>query len=173
MCTSSFARAQRVSRFVAVLFATLSVGCISETEMEPAEFDCPSEADWPIVSQVLERKCGTIDCHGDRARSFRLFGRNGSRLDDGDVVGSTDGTSTAELRENRASACGLEPEQMHAVVQGDEELETLTLIRKPRLIEAHKGGRVWVEDSPGFVCLSSWIDGSLDRAACEAELAIP
>ncbi|NUP11136.1 MAG: hypothetical protein HOW73_34255, partial [Polyangiaceae bacterium] len=48
-----------------------------------------------------------------------------------------------------------------------------TLVRKPRLIEAHKGGLVWNEDSPGFVCLTTWIEGDVDEEACEAELEIP
>ncbi|MFO0546759.1 MAG: hypothetical protein U0271_00160 [Polyangiaceae bacterium] len=153
--------------------AALSVGCVTESDYTPLAFDCPTETDWPIVSQTLERRCGTLDCHGDPGRPFRLYGRNGARLDPNDVVGGTDGTSTAELRENRASACGLEPEKMAAVVNDGEDIETLTLVRKPRLIEAHKGGLVWQADSPGFVCLSSWLAGDVDRAACEAEIAEP
>lgn len=172
----------RVRRSLAVALLGLggggaAVSCLSETERGPAQFECPPgpgpETNWPIVSQVLEQKCGTLDCHGDRSRPFRVLGRNGARLDENDVVGSTDGTSPAEFRENRASACGLEPERMAAVVEGDADLDTLTLCRKPRLIEAHKGGRVWLDDSPGYICLSSWIDGSVDQAACEAELLLP
>jgi hypothetical protein len=151
--------------------------CISESERGPAQFDCPPgpdpESGWPIVSQVLEQKCGTLDCHGDRSRPLRFMGRNGARLNPNTVVGSTDGTSVAELRENRASACGLEPEQMGAVMAGEAELDSLTLCRKPLLIEAHKGGRVWLEDSPGYICLTSWIAGDVDEAACEAELLLP
>lgn len=154
----------------------LAAGCLSESDQAPATFECPPDAGWPKVSQVLERKCGTLDCHGDRGRPFRLYGRNGARLSDGDVVGETDGTSDAELEHNRLSACALEPEQMNAVRTEDAELETLTLLRKPLLLEAHKGGRVWLEDSPGYICLTSWITSgstAVDGAACEAELSIP
>lgn len=151
--------------------------CLSESERGPAQFDCPpgpdAETNWPVVSKVLEQKCGTLDCHGDRSRPFRVMGRNGARLDINDIVGSTDGTSVAELRENHASACALEPEQMGAVLAGDADLDSLTLCRKPRLIESHKGGRVWLDDSPGYICLTSWIEGSVDEAACEAELLLP
>lgn len=169
--SSAFASAALVTFLGAV------ASCLSESERGPAAFDCPPGPDpatgWPIVSQVLEQKCGTLDCHGDRSRPFRVMGRNGARLDTNDVVGSTDGTSPAELRENRASACGLEPEQMGAVLAGEAELDSLTLCRKPRLIESHKGGRVWLDDSPGYICLTSWIDGAVDHAACEAELLLP
>ncbi len=157
-----------------VALVGLTGTCLSA---DPAEFACPPgpapESNFPIVSRVLEQKCGTLDCHGDRSRPFRLLGRNGARLDKGDVVGSTDGTSPAEFRENHASACGLEPELMAAVVAGDAEQESLTLVRKPRLIEAHKGGRVWRDDSPGYLCLTSWINGAVDQDACEAELLLP
>ena len=53
----------------------------------------------------------------------------------------------------------------------DAELDTLTVVRKPLLLEAHKGGRVWLEDSPGIVCLSTWVEGDVDEAACEAQPA--
>ncbi|MBK6517346.1 MAG: hypothetical protein IPM79_11035 [Polyangiaceae bacterium] len=157
----------------ATLAALLAVGCVTEEDKATVEFACPSDANWPVVSQSLERTCGTLDCHGDRGRPFRLFGRSGARLDDGDVVGETDGTSPAELRENLASACGLEPEQMAAVVAGEEDPQALTLVRKPLLIEAHKGGRVWLEDSPGYLCLLSWIEGSVDLVACNTDLETP
>ncbi len=160
---------------LASAFVTLAAlaSCLSEGDRSAVEFACPSEEEFPIVSQVLEQKCGTLDCHGDRSRPFRLFGRNGARLSESDVVGATDGTSPAEMAENRASACGLEPEKMSSVVAGETSLDELSLTRKPRLIEAHKGGRVWTDDAPGYVCLASWIDGELDLAACEAELVIP
>lgn len=148
-------------------------GCL-ETNEDPT-FSCPSDAaeEWPVVSQVMERKCGTLDCHGARERPLRFYGRNGARLSDNQVVGEDDSTTTAELAENRASVCGLEPEKMHAVVEDGEPIDTLTVVRKARLLEAHKGGRVWQEDSPGFVCLKAWLEGSFDRGACEAELRIP
>lgn len=149
-------------------------GCITQADEEPLAFACPPGAQWPMVSQVLERKCGTLDCHGDRSRPFRLYGRNGARLSESMVVGDTDATSPPELAANRASACGLEPEHMAAVIAGEEQAtESLTLLRKPLLIEAHKGGRVWTEESPGYLCLSSWIDGATDGAACDEELRIP
>src|SRR5262245_24384547 len=98
----------------ALVLMTAQAACVTESDSGPQEFSCPTETDWPIVSQTLERRCGTLDCHGDPSRYFRLWGRNGARLSDSDVVGSTDGTSAAELSENRLSACGLEPELMDA-----------------------------------------------------------
>jgi hypothetical protein len=147
-----------------------AAACVSESDRAPAESTCPSETDWPMVSQVLEHGCGTLDCHGAPSRPLRLFGRNGIRMDSSSIVG-VDATTEAELAQNRDSVCGLEPELMTAVMAGDAGLGELTVIRKPRLIEAHKGGRVWVkDDAPGYVCFSSWIAGDVDVDACETDL---
>jgi hypothetical protein len=155
--------------FVGVSALALA-GCIEEQ----AQVDnaCPSEQDWPIVSQMLERRCGTLDCHGDASRPLLLHGRNGKRLSSSGQVGES-GTSAAEYAANRLSVCGVEPEKMSDVVAGEEDLLTLTVIRKPILDEAHKGGRVFLQTSPGFLCFSSWIEGSVDVDSCEAELALP
>jgi hypothetical protein len=155
--------------FIAVSALSL-VGCIEEQ----AQVDnaCPSEDDWPIVSQVLERRCGTLDCHGDASRPLLLHGRNGKRLSPSGQVGES-GTSPAEYAANRLSVCGIEPEKMTAVVAGEEDLRTLTVVRKPILDEAHKGGRVFLETSAGYLCFASWIEGDVDVDSCEAELALP
>jgi hypothetical protein len=87
--------------------------------------------------------------------------------------GGEDETTDEELAQNRLSMCGLEPEQMDAVVDGAADVDTLTLVRKARLVEAHKGGRVMAEGSAGDRCLVSWIEGATDSAACVDELAIP
>jgi len=158
-------------------------GCLAEDQLGATAIDCPSADAFPIVSQVLERRCGTLDCHGDGARNFRVYGRTGLRRPEtaetyaGDFAqyktGGTEPTSPAEQAENRLSACGVEPELMAAVVDGGEEPGVLTLVRKPRLVEAHKGGLVFAEDSQGDKCLVSWIQGSVDALACSAELKRP
>lgn len=171
-------RGSRASRavFAALLVPVVGLAvasCISSEEEGAGDFACPSDTEFPQVSQVVERRCGTLDCHGDPGRPLRIYGRNGPRLDANTVVGGDVGTTEAELAANRLSICGLEPERMDAVVAGEEDLLTLSVIRKPLLDEAHKGGRVFLQTSPGFVCFSSWIEGDVDLAACEEELAKP
>jgi hypothetical protein len=164
---------------VVTAFTLLAAGCVSSDDAAPAAFDCPDSADFPLVSQVVERRCGTLDCHGDPSRPLRIYGRSGLRLDfqdpgnNPDVTGSETPTNALELEQNRASLCGLEPEKMAAVVSGDAPPETLTIVRKPRLTEAHKGGRVFVVDQPGDRCLLSWLEGDVDTDACVEELQIP
>ncbi|MFO0611715.1 MAG: hypothetical protein U0414_03940 [Polyangiaceae bacterium] len=151
--------------------------CVTADEYAITKNNCPSDTDFPIVSQVFERRCGTLDCHGQTQRPFRVYGRLGLRKEEGlgggDVSGGTVETTEGELLANRASACGLEPERMANVVAGTLPVTDLTLVRKPRLLEAHKGGRVTPKDSDGYRCITSWIEGAVDHAACVAELQKP
>jgi hypothetical protein len=118
-----------------------------------------------------------MDCHGDPGRPLRLYGRSGLRLRQPDGTGAPSGsqigTTPVEIEENRFSACGLEPEQMDAVVTGQEPPESLLLLRKPRLVEAHKGGQQLVEGSNADNCVLSWLRGSVDETACDAALLEP
>ena len=155
------------------LMAILFASCISEEDEGSSDLACPSDDQWPQVSQVVEKRCGTLDCHGDPSRPLRVYGRNGPRLDPNLIVGGDAGTTTDELAANRLSVCGLEPERMDAVIAGEEDLLTLSVVRKPILDEAHKGGRVFLQTSPGYICFASWIEGEADLAACEEELAKP
>ncbi len=169
--------------------ALVAPGCLSDEELGRAAIDCPSENGFRVVSQVLERRCGTLDCHGDGSRPFRVYGRTGLRRPETEAsyaelypggadftqyrTGGTEPTSDREVADNRLSACGVEPELMAEVVAGDGELESLTIVRKPRLTESHKGGFVWKEGGQGDKCLTSWIHGSVDALSCTGEIKRP
>ncbi len=75
-------------------------------------------------------------------------------------------TTEAELLDNARSICGLEPEKLKkfrermAVGDGDPKEvagELLTIVRKARLQERHKGGRIWNEGEPGDQCIINWL----------------
>jgi len=202
-----------------------SPACLATEELGTTDFSCPSPDGFRVVSQVLERRCGTMDCHGDESRTFRIYGRTGMRLPrteaeylaerqstsagtsvasvsssdasassggggdqtsstgsgeggasifDEYVTGGTEATSNAEVEANRLSACGVEPDLISEVVNTEADPGTLTLVRKPRLTEAHKGGLIWKADSlQGDKCLTTWISGLVDVAACNGELKRP
>ena len=155
----------------------LSAGCLGESDTAPLGYACPSGDNFPIVSQVLERRCGTLDCHGDPSRPLRIYGRSGLRLrqpdGNGPPSGTEIGTTPLEIDENRFSACGLEPEVMDAVVSGQADPEVLLLLKKPRLVEAHKGGQVLTVGSTADTCIVSWLRGTVDSLSCEAALLQP
>lgn len=129
------------------------------------------------VSAVVERRCGTLDCHGTLARPLRIYGQYGLRKpgggDAGDYPGGLTPTTTAELVDNYQSMAGLEPELFNLVVSGKDQPETLTLVRKPRLLEKHKGGLVWNKGDTGDKCVIDWLTGIKDTTPCATELMHP
>ncbi len=145
---------------------------------------CPPEEDFKKVSPVLEQRCGTLDCHGNPARPLRIYGSIGLRAPDKKEVknpnyfpGGSEPTTDNEIALNYRALCGLEPELMNKVVTGALKPEDLTLVRKPRLSEKHKGGRVWDQGKPGDRCLTDWLQatlyqpGEFDASECQIELA--
>jgi len=49
----------------------------------------------------------------------------------------------------------------------------LTLVKKPRLLEKHKGGLVWNKGDDGDTCVINWLTGSTDTSPCDQELLHP
>lgn len=191
---------------------TLVVGCLKDADIGEGQPFCPPlviddpdidnmdediYADFRLVNNMLERRCGELDCHGEEARPFRVFGQNSFRRRGGENLdppygpvdkseyfpGGREATTIYELEGTFVSMCGLEPERMTRVRQG-EPPELLSLIRKPRLQEKHKGGRLWKAGTKdtGDDCLLTWLQSDpgdvedrrfLAREACIKELEAP
>ncbi len=135
--------------------------------------DAPSRAQFDPVGGYLEHRCGSLDCHGSIARNMRIYGCNGLRLSGSDSPGcASDGfagpdTTQAELDATYRSVVALEPTVMSAVVDGNgEHPEWLTLVRKARGMENHKGGALITPGDPQDVCITSWLAGNTDSGAC-------
>lgn len=120
------------------------------------------------VSALLEKRCGTLDCHGQMGRSLRLFGMNGLRLISQDAA-NTPGvqpTTQTEYVANYQSVIGLQPELMTEVVQGNAPPTSLLLLRKPLQLERHKGGAVINQGDDAYNCLLSWLAGQTVFQSC-------
>jgi hypothetical protein len=162
-------------------------GCGSIDPGAELDAKCPPFQDtesFRPVSAVLERRCGTLDCHGSLARPLRLYGQYGLRRyeppDSQNVEdysqyypGGKEPTTIAELNDNYRSICGLEPALMTEVVDKKADPEVLTLVRKARLREKHKGGLIWNKGDNGDVCLTNWLTGGTDTTTCDLELGHP
>ncbi|MCC6556062.1 MAG: hypothetical protein IT372_24135 [Polyangiaceae bacterium] len=172
----------------------LGLGCSGVDEAAVTTVDCPpsDQASFGPVSAVLERHCGTLDCHGNAARPLRIYGDQGLRRpeppDSTNVPpgqygqyypGGTVSTTQAELDDNAAAICGLEPELLAKVRKGEEEPDILTFIRKARLEEKHKGGRLWAKGEAGDQCMIKWLTGppapgaQIDTAPCKDPSVAP
>ena len=154
--------------------------------MIAADPQFPSEYFKPL-GLLLGNRCGSLDCHGQVGRNFRLYSQFGLRLtpDDAAAFGCVppaagfpmnapgSGPVTAcEIEADYRSACGLEPELMSQVVtQGGAAPDRLTLVRKPRLEENHKGGKLFTVGDDQDTCMLSWLGSNIDKTACANAVA--
>ena len=159
----------------ALLFAGVALAC--STAPSDARFVAtpPDAASFPPVALMLIQACGTLDCHGTVARNFRLYGNTGMRFSPTDVPTALTPTTDDEIAQDYTSAVGLEPEAMSAVVaSGGADPERLTLVRKARGIEAHKGGVIIAPGDQRDICLTTWLAGQTGGAtSCTAALKLP
>ncbi|MDF2698267.1 MAG: hypothetical protein K0S65_6650 [Labilithrix sp.] len=112
------------------------------------------------VDAYLQRRCGTLDCHGQPGRAYRIYGFTGFRLYnlDAGLVSGQQPTTEEEVLANYQAAVALEPEEMSRLIatQGAEP-NKLMLLRKPLKIERHKGGPAMAEDDVGYKCVVAWL----------------
>ena len=149
----------------ALILAGLHTACGWAPEMD-GELRSPDRGTFPLVADALERRCSTLDCHGRPERNLRLYSGPGLRLAPGDVPGSG-ATTEAEYGASFESVVGLEPEVMSLVVaERGKAPERLTLVRKARGSESHKGGAVIVLGDESDQCLTSWLSSSANEEAC-------
>lgn len=140
------------------------LGC-SGGEYDQKTYQCPSrtastqEEVWgELVSPLLERRCGTLDCHGSPTRPMRIYGQLGLRHPaEQNISGGTE-TTDLELADNYASVCGVDPEPMdQAARDRGNSAEKLLIVNKARGTEAHKGGKVVNDNDPADQCILGWI----------------
>jgi hypothetical protein len=119
------------------------------------------------VSRLFEKRCGTLDCHGQIGRPLRIYGEFGLRfVDDAGNQPGTNATTATEYQANYQSVIGVQPEIMTLVVNGSLPPESLMILRKPLQLERHKGGAVFVEGDDAYNCITSWLGGQADFTAC-------
>jgi hypothetical protein len=137
----------------------------------------------PGVHTFLEKRCGTLDCHGQVGRPFRLFSQDGLRAtNDSGIVSGVQPDTPSEIYSNYLAAIGLQPEEMSRVVSGQDPPTELLLVTKPTMMETHKGGQVIVPGDVSYRCLTTWLtfnepvtaeERQTNEADCVAAAAIP
>jgi hypothetical protein len=122
------------------------------------------------VSEYMERRCGTLDCHGSVARPMRLYGQFGLREPSGADISGGKATTLLELQDNYSAVCSLQPEETQQAVEVPPSAESLIVVQKARGNEAHKDGQIFTLGSPGDNCLTGWLRGdepATVAAACQ------
>ncbi len=115
--------------------------------------------DWAThVQPYVAIRCGTLDCHGDPGRPFRVYAEEGLRIGSDREAMLTD----REIDENVASAIGVGPH---------DDIASHPLLMEPLDPGAggwdHVGLAVWYgQDEPGYLCLRGWLEGADIGADC-------
>ena len=165
---------------------TEGASACTNADGNPSVCACPSESVftglWPdggapagaAVSEYMTRRCGTLDCHGTVTQPMRLYGRLGLRDPAELNVSGGKATTPLELTDSYVAVCSIQPEQTNAAVLDDGASgELLLIVEKARGIEAHKGGQVVTEGSPGDNCIAGWLredDPAMVAAACQTAI---
>lgn len=130
------------------------------------------------VQPVVERKCGSLDCHGHTARGLRVYGQNGLRI--ANTAGRTPGegaTTPEEARATYQSILALQPEKTNAFAAKSprtaEDAYDLTFLAKPLQLERHRPGRSLAKGEPAEQCITSWLVGTTDAAICTSAVKAP
>jgi hypothetical protein len=143
------------------------VACVSVSSDPRVTETLPDRASFTPVSDLLDHRCGTLDCHGVTYRNLRIYGREGLRFAADARPSSMPNTTKEEYDATYQSLVSLEPEIMSAVVNDHgASPERLTFVRKARGTEEHKGLALWQEGDPADVCVTSWLAGHTDAAIC-------
>lgn len=157
----------------ATAFSTPScVGEVQAPEATNLPLEAPPRVGFESVADAIQPSCGTLDCHGQVGRNMRLFGARGLRLSAMDT--SAEGvTQPPEYDADYWAIVALEPELLAAVVRekGDRP-ERLTLIRKGRGTERHKGGRLMSPNDNLDRCIVGWVAGRIEADACQTAAMI-
>jgi len=143
---------------LAALVSSFAYGCGEDTSGTIA-MRCPdAEVFASAVSPYLERRCGSLDCHGNRKRPLRFYSQFGHRHPSEANVSGGNPTTDIELDANYNSVCGLEPEEMGEVIDDfGQSAEVLQLLAKPRGLIHHKGGQVVAEGDNADSCILGWL----------------
>jgi hypothetical protein len=158
-----------VSIVACMILASIALdGCSSPDITARTSPAAPDRSTFKPLAIVLVSRCGSLDCHGSAYRNMRLYGFGSARLDPADRPDTPD-TTNAESDADYDAVVALEPEIMAEVVAGGgKDYERLTLVRKARNEEAHKGGEPIVPGTDADRCLLSWLASSVDQNACKS-----
>jgi hypothetical protein len=149
-------------RFAGFALSLLLQGCgpsvEGQTQEHPTTLAAPSQDVFPDVDSALQLSCGTLDCHGQVGRNLRLYGYGGLRLSATESpIGAP--TTDQEVTASYESVVALEPETLASVVTLQADPDELTLVRKMRGIELHKGGQRVQQGDALDRCVVLWLTG--------------
>ena len=130
------------------------------------------------VTTVFEKRCASLDCHGQVARNLRIYSKRGLRLpNEAGIVPGTGDTTQDEITANYQSILTLEPEDTNKVVLENGDPYQLLVLKKPTELEKHKGGQVIRRGDDAERCILTWFTEDaltpIDKDACARATVFP
>ncbi|MDB5217909.1 MAG: hypothetical protein JWO86_5836 [Myxococcaceae bacterium] len=124
-----------------------------------------------LVHPVIERRCGSLDCHGQLPRGLRVYGQTGLRLpNDVGLVPGGGATTLAEKRATYDSIVGLQPERTNELLLKEPRTPAdayqLSVLTKATALERHRGGPSLQRGEPAEQCIVTWLVGHTDTMLC-------
>jgi len=156
------------ARWILSIATTTTVACsVPPPDATVTQSLLPDPVSFPYVGELLEHRCGTLDCHGSVYRNLRIYGDEGLRYSAEDRPCVPAETTPAEFGQDYGSVVGLQPEVMEAVMADHgADPERLDLLAKPLGLEAHMGLTLITTGDDQYVCITSWLAGHTEEAAC-------
>jgi hypothetical protein len=119
------------------------------------------------VEPVFERRCASLDCHGQTTRGMRLYSEDGLRLaNDAGVAAGSGPTSVDEINANYIAIVGLQPELINSLMANHsrtaDDVRHLLVLAKPLQLERHKGGPALLLGEPAEECIVVWLLGQME-----------
>ena len=156
---------------IAATAAVVASGCSSpnpDVRVNPGALD---RAGFAEVAPVLNRRCGSVDCHGTPRRNLRIYGYGGMRAAPTDTP-DFPATTPDEIERDFQSIMALEPEAMAKfIAEGRHDPRDLTFYMKPRNAQSHKGGERIVAGDNADLCILTWLTATVHVSSCRAAAA--
>ncbi len=166
------------------LLAAFALACAAACAATPDDASQPKLALGPLspddyaafVQPVVERRCGSLDCHGQLPRGLRVYGRYAMRLPNGAGLSPGIGDTTPdEAHATYASIVGLQPEKTNELLQKanrtPDDAYQLIFLTKATAIERHRPGPSLQKGEPAEQCLVTWLVGHVDQQLCQEAVA--
>lgn len=158
----------------ALALGVFLAACAAPDDSARVDANVGDRATFVPVASALAHRCGTLDCHGTRYRNFRIYGYGSLRLQPGDRPDTPAATTQAESDATYDALVSLEPElTRQVIVARGAGAEDLTVVRKGRGEEEHKGGRLMIRGDDADSCLVGWLSGAPNPDACSRAVAAP
>jgi len=150
---------------LALLIPCCAPSLEEQTSAHDATLAAPTPSTFPEVGDALQQSCATLDCHGQVGRPLRIYGYGGLRLS---LLDTPLGEPTSELEylASYEALVGLEPEALSQVFTWQTDPNQLSLVRKTRGIEHHKGGQRAIPGDALDRCIVLWLTDNFDPGPC-------